>query len=294
MSARVISVAVAAAMWLVTAGENGAGLGAQIRGTNGARGMAAPSAAARDEALSQQPQDDVEGFAITAERAAAFARAQAEGLDWIPGELLVKFKPGVSLAQGARALSALRGPVNPRQGRWIGDVLLVATPGEDNADLASGILSQQPEVLWAHPNYIRRLSAAPTDPGYPSQWNLDQINLPAAWDINPGGKGDVLVAVVDSGVTEVTRTSVFQLWTGSRFELVPIPYAINPDIAEARFAKGRDYVLYAAGTPVLDMEGRVVAVLVSAKQARSGLPVIFATPIEYREHLIPVLSEDKK
>jgi serine protease len=286
MSSRILALALAAATWLVTAGENGAGLGAQSRGTSGARGMAASSAPARDEALSQQPQDDVEGFAMAADRAAAFARAAQDGLDWIPGELLVKFKPGVSLAEGARALSALRGPVNPRQGRWIGDVLLVATPGEDNADLASGILAQQPEVLWAQPNYIRRLSAAPTDPGYPSQWNLDQINLPAAWDINPGGKGDVLVAVVDSGVTEVTRTSVFQLWTGSRFELVPIPYAINPDIAEARFAKGRDYVLYAAGTPVLDMEGHgthVAGTILQSTNNGTGF-----AGIAYNTTLLPV------
>ena len=32
----------------------------------------------------------------------------------------------------------------------------------------------------------------PTDPGYSAQWHLDQIeNAPGAWDINPGGKGDL-------------------------------------------------------------------------------------------------------
>ena len=49
-----------------------------------------------------------------------------------------------------------------------------------------------------------------------------------------------------------------------------------------------------SGSAVLDLDGNVVSVLVSAKQAQAGLPVIFATPIEYKEHLIPVLNGEKK
>lgn len=43
----------------------------------------------------------------------------------------------------------------------------------------------------------------------------------------------------------------------------------------------------------IDAEGgfEVVAVLVSAKQQSAGLPVIFATPIEYRRHLSPARPE---
>ena len=41
-----------------------------------------------------------------------------------------------------------------------------------------------------------------------------------------------------------------------------------------------------SGSAVVDVgTGRVIAVLVAAKQAPVGLPVIFATPIEYRENL---------
>jgi serine protease len=223
---------------------------------------------------------------MTAERAANFARAAQDRLNWVPGEILVKFKPGVSLAQSARALSALREPANPRAGRWIGDALLVPTPGEENPERAAGILAQQPEVLWAQPNFIRRKQAVPTDPGYGSQWNLDQINMPGAWDINPGGKGGVLVAVVDSGVTEVTRSFAFQLWTGSRFESVLIPYAVNPDIDQSRFVPGRDFFLFPAESPVLDMEGHGTHVAGTILQStNNGLGY---AGVAYNAKLLPV------
>ena len=48
-----------------------------------------------------------------------------------------------------------------------------------------------------------------------------------------------------------------------------------------------------SGSAVLNARGEVVGVLVAGRQASVGLPVIFATPIEYQEHLIPVLANDK-
>jgi len=286
MSNRTIAITLAAAAWLFAAGGDGTGLSAQSRGSVGTRGLPGAAASARAGSADQQAGEDAGAFAMTAERAAAFARAAQDGLNWVPGEVLVRFRPGVSLAQSARALSALREPANPRDGRWIGDVLLVPTPGEDNADLAAGILAQQPEVLWAQPNFIRRMQAVPTDPGYGSQWHLDQINMPGAWDINPGGKGEVLVAVVDSGVTEVTRSSTFQLWTGARFELVLIPYAVNPDLDQSRFAAGRDYVLFAAQSPVLDMDGHGTHVAGTILQSTNNS--LGYAGIAYNARLLPV------
>ncbi len=47
-----------------------------------------------------------------------------------------------------------------------------------------------------------------------------------------------------------------------------------------------------SGSAVVDVKtGRVIAVLVAARQAPVGLPVIFATPIEYRSNLAPVREE---
>ncbi len=46
-----------------------------------------------------------------------------------------------------------------------------------------------------------------------------------------------------------------------------------------------------SGSSIMNMKGEVVSILVSAKQAPVGLPVIFATPIEYKENLIPIRND---
>ena len=62
------------------------------------------------------------------------------------------------------------------------------------------LLSEDPNVAWAEPNYIYRAFAIPNDPEYARQrWHYEQINLPAAWDTTTG-KASVIVAVIDTGV----------------------------------------------------------------------------------------------
>jgi len=60
-------------------------------------------------------------------------------------------------------------------------------------------LREQPDILFAEPNYIRTNSKIPDDKYYGGyQWNLPMIGLPEAWD-ETTGSDDVIVAVVDSG-----------------------------------------------------------------------------------------------
>jgi len=50
-----------------------------------------------------------------------------------------------------------------------------------------------------------------------------------------------------------------------------------------------------SGSSIIDVQsGKVVGILVSAKQSFAGLPVIFGTPIEYRKHLLSVRPEEKE
>jgi serine protease len=65
-------------------------------------------------------------------------------------------------------------------------------------------LERNPEVLYAEPNWIYHTSATPNDPRFPDLWGLNQpsdadIDAPEAWDLQTGS-GNVIVAVVDSGV----------------------------------------------------------------------------------------------
>lgn len=50
-----------------------------------------------------------------------------------------------------------------------------------------------------------------------------------------------------------------------------------------------------SGSSVIDpVTGEIISILVSAKQARAGLPVIFATPIDYAKYLRPVPTGKEK
>lgn len=62
------------------------------------------------------------------------------------------------------------------------------------------LLSEDPNVAWAEPNYIYHADAVPNDPEYARQrWHYEQINLPTAWDTTTG-RSNVIVAVIDTGV----------------------------------------------------------------------------------------------
>ena len=71
----------------------------------------------------------------TPERAMALIQAATDRLDYIPGEVLVKFKDGVSVIQQERALSALRSRPSASALKWIGDVAVLHDATEDDARL---------------------------------------------------------------------------------------------------------------------------------------------------------------
>jgi len=192
-------------------------------------------------------------FLMTRSMAERIALAWNDHLPYVPGEVLVKFKPGTTAARQSRALSIMRGLLDAAQTQWIGDVMLARNSAEPDAEAAAAALRRQPEVEWAQPNYVRQLHATPNDPSFSKQWNFDLIDMPRAWDINPGAGSNVVVAVIDTGVTTVSTSYPFTLWTGNDFDIVTVPFAVTPDIAAARISPGRDFVFWSG--PVLDLVG---------------------------------------
>jgi len=176
------------------------------------------------------------------ERMAALMEAFATGLPYIPGELLVRFEPGAQPRDQASALRVLRTDVRPENSRWIGDVLHLTGLQEIDPVRASETLQRQPEVLYAQPNFIRPRKAVPNDANYTQQWHFEAINLPRAWDINPGGRAEVVVAVIDSGLTTTTNTFTFRIWTGSNFQLFSVPFAHIVDFEHTRVRQSRDFL----------------------------------------------------
>src|SRR5262249_42714118 len=87
------------------------------------------------------------------------------------------------------------------------------------------------------------------------QWNFKKIQMQTAWDVNPGGSSDVIVAVVDTGITTTAQSFTFPLWNSTAIQNFSLPYAPSPDITNTRFVTPRDFVFAAPGGAVLDMEG---------------------------------------
>ena len=141
---------------------------------------------------------------LTPERALAFVQAADQKLDYLPGEVLLKFKDAVTPVGQQRALMALRSRPDVSDLHWLGDVALFTDQRERDATVLAAQLSAQPEITYAEPNYLLHKMSTPNDPSFASrQWNFSAIDLPRAWDINTGSNASVIIAVVDYGITDV-------------------------------------------------------------------------------------------
>jgi serine protease len=170
--------------------------------------------------------------------------------------VLVKFRPGTTLTQRRSALRVLRvnGVVDDSQ--WIGDTLHLRNLVEEDAAVSALVLRQQREVVFAEPNYIRRLQSVPNDQFYSDQWHMDLINMPQAWDINVRAGEGVTVAVIDSGLTTIDTTRDFRIWTGFGFRTFAVPFAKAADFDHSRVRLGVEFTqtgpwLSATGQPLL-------------------------------------------
>ncbi len=194
-------------------------------------------------------------------RLQALLMALDQGLPYVPGEVLVRFKPGTETRQQASVLRVLRTGIDNENSRWIGDVLHIRSADITDPEQSSFLLRNQPEVMYAQPNYLNRNKTVPNDSNFSAQWNFQAINLPTAWDINPGGRSDVLVAVIDSGLTTVDNTFGFRIWDGRAFRIFGVPFAKMADFDHTRVKVGREFVFgggwfTSAGEPILfDADG---------------------------------------
>ena len=129
---------------------------------------------------------------------------------YFPGEILIKFKDGVS----EKAASSIHGQLGISEVRegfagWY-QIVTVATGKE--REMAQ-LYQKRSEVEYAEPNYYRSFNSIPNDEFYHFQWHFPLINVPDAWDLSTGS--GVTVAVVDSGVSTFGLDS-FGHFSGSR------------------------------------------------------------------------------
>ncbi len=112
------------------------------------------------------------------------------------GDVVVGVAPGSEAVAEASLVSA-GGTVVRRS--EAGSFVVVRPPLGVAPGLFAAVAAAKRGVLYAEPESIVQAALVPDDPGFTSQWNLERIGMPDAWDITRGS-ADVRIAVLDSGV----------------------------------------------------------------------------------------------
>jgi subtilisin family serine protease len=118
--------------------------------------------------------------------------------EYAPGELLVKFKPGVAISQIEEieaTLGVSRLKTIPRI-----DVRVMRIP--EGRGLAEMIESfrKSPWVEYAEPNYrCYKTEIIPDDTYFSSQWALSKIDAPEGWETTTGSPS-IIIAIIDDGI----------------------------------------------------------------------------------------------
>jgi len=151
-------------------------------------------------------------------------RLRTSPAGFAPDEILVRFRPGADVDATNQRIGAISATIT------YSGVYRVKVP-PDRFDELLEIYNNDPGVEYAERNYIRRATMLPNDTLYSLQWHLDNpayggIEMEQAWDIEPGGNPNVIVAVIDTGVS---------------YEDYDV-YCLAPDLANTTFVPGWDVV----------------------------------------------------
>ncbi|MBN1361556.1 MAG: S8 family serine peptidase [Sedimentisphaerales bacterium] len=90
-------------------------------------------------------------------------------------------------------------------------VLQIDPAHGDSLEEVAQAYARHPGIEYAEPDYYVKFCAVPNDPLYSQQWALSRMSAPAAWDIHTGS-ADVVVAVIDTGVTYDHPDIVDNMW----------------------------------------------------------------------------------
>jgi len=138
--------------------------------------------------------------------------------DYVPGELIIKFKEGVRAAEVSPSIENLHRKFKIEKiERGIKDVIPASAnalarphdlsriyqikfPAGIDVEQAVREYQKDPAIEYAEPNYIYRAQREPNDPRYGSQWNFPKIEAPTGWDITTGEGSSVKIAILDTGI----------------------------------------------------------------------------------------------
>ncbi len=142
--------------------------------------------------------------------------------EYVPGEVLVKFRDGIKTTVERKNLIAKFDCKIIKRIR-LTDLYHLSLPASLNVKQAIKLYLKNSLVEYAEPNYLRYLDqTTPNDPRFGDLWGLENVgqfvgtfdadvDAPEAWDTTTGGSG-VVVAIIDSGIDMAHEDLAGNLW----------------------------------------------------------------------------------
>ena len=164
-------------------------------------------------------------------------KVEAKRKDYVEGEVLVKYKNNkINLQTGSGRATALNfiHSKSLEKKEDLGKINTSVLKIKDSKTVEEKIaeLKNNPNVEYVEPNYLRYPQSINTNDAYKDYlWGLDNtgqavnglagtadadIDAPEAWAINEGTNGQIIVAVIDTGVAYNHPDLVANMWDGTQ------------------------------------------------------------------------------
>jgi serine protease len=169
---------------------------------------------------------------------------------YVSGSIIVKFREGSGTNTVNSTMRAVKAASIERPS--YADFELMTIPADADPEIVAAELRSRPDVEYAQPRYRNYPMLRPNDQFYDRQWNFPAIDMERAWDIQPEAGSEIIVAVLDSGVAFDTATVRYN--SSFSFRLVPngplypplgivdVPFAVAPELGDAKFVAPRDFI----------------------------------------------------
>jgi thermitase len=138
---------------------------------------------------------------LAAVLATTMVASSAQAGDYVPGQVIVKFREGTSSTRQAAALAKVGAIDTGGRVRELGSKIVRVT---GDAKEAAALLQSTSGVEYAEVDKILTATAVPNDPMFAEQYGLDVINAPQAWDRAGLGafptSGGAKLGIIDTGI----------------------------------------------------------------------------------------------